>query len=152
LVKAFTKALYCLIIAIGIIIPTDLIAEEGVTYSLQVAALAPNAGGQQAYALRRSTDEDEWFLFSNNYLETGKFPLTGAGYNWRFPICDQDCFWQFYVEVGGGISTAGPMAEVIWGMNFLWVTRLDIGTHFYLTQNRLITWSYPLWAGISVPL
>jgi hypothetical protein len=152
LVRAWAKALRLFVIAVLATAPVSLRAAEDITYSLQVAALAPNAGGQQVYALRRATDKNEWFLFSNSYLETGKYPLTGVGYNWRFPICDQECFWQFYVEVGGGISTAGPMAEIIWGMNLLWVTRLDIGTHFYVTQNRIITWSYPLWAGISVPL
>jgi hypothetical protein len=49
-----------------------------VTYSLQVLALAPNAGGQNAYALRRATDSSEYALFYNNYLGAGNFPLIGA--------------------------------------------------------------------------
>lgn len=123
-----------------------------VTYSLQVLALAPNAGGQNAYALRRATDEEEMFAFYNNYLGAGEYSLIGLGYDWRFPICDQSCFWQFYFEAGGGVSTAGPFAELLWGTNIFWVARLDISTHFYLTSKRVIGWSYPLWVGISMPL
>ena len=122
------------------------------TYSLQALAFAPNAGGQQAYALRRATDKSEWALFANTYLQTGGGPLLGGGYDLRMPVCDQSCFWQFYAQIGGGLSTVGPYVEVLWGTNLFWIMRLDIATHFYVTASRAIFWSYPLWAGLSLPL
>ena len=144
---AFILGLFLALIAMPV-----FAANDAVTYSLQIGALAPNAGGQTAYALRRATDEDEWFLFQNQYLSAGPLPLIGVGYDRRFPICDQSCFWQFYVQVGGGVSTAGPMVEILWGTNLFWLLRIDVGTHFYVTKERVITWSYPLWTGISLPL
>lgn len=123
-----------------------------VTYSAQFAAFAPNAGGQTAFSARRATDNHEWSLFANNYLTTGAVPLTGITYDLRFPICDQHCFWQFYVQTGVGISTAGPMVELLWGTILLWTMRLDFTTQMYVIPNRMIIWSYPLWVGISIPL
>ncbi len=122
-----------------------------VTYSLQAIAYAPNAGGQEAYALRRATDDNEWTLFVNRALYAGDYPLTGATYAWRFPVCDQSCFWQFYVQAGAGLSTAGPILEVLWGTTLLWTMRVDVATQMFFQTNRMITWSYPLWVGISMP-
>ena len=122
------------------------------TYSLQLHALAPNAGGQEAYALRRATNSWELELFVNTYLRTGEYPLAGIIYNKRFAICDDSCFWQFYVQAGAGLSTAGPIIEFLWGTNFLWIIRLDIATQVLANPNRLIFWSYPLWIGFSLPL
>ena len=126
--------------------------DKHTTYSLQALAFAPNAGGQQAYALRRATDKSEWTLFANYYLQTAGGPLMGGGYDLRMPVCDQRCFWQFYAQIGGGVSTIGPYVEVLWGTNLFWILRLDIATHFYITAARAIFWSYPLWAGLSLPL
>ncbi len=126
-------------------------ANKMATYSLQVAAFAPNAGGQEAYALRRATDKVEWSVFVNRYLYAGDYPLMGATYDWRFPICDQSCFWQFYIQAGVGLSTTGPVLEVLWGTTLLWVARVDIATQMFFQSNRLISWSYPLWIGVSIP-
>jgi hypothetical protein len=123
-----------------------------VTYSAQFLAYAPNAGGQQAYSLRRADDKGEWSVFANTYLMTGAFPLSGMTYNWRFPICNQSCFWQFFVEAGAGVSTAGPMVEVVWGSILLWSLRVDLSTQAFLIPQRVILWSYPFWMGVSLPL
>jgi hypothetical protein len=131
----------------------------------QTLALAPNAGGQQAYALRLGTDRWEAGAFSNLYLSAGSLPLSGAVYDLRLPICDHTCFWQFFVQAGGGLSNAGPLAELTWGtmipllpiwlpvprFNYVPALRLDITTHMIVIRQRIVTWSYPLWVGLSVP-
>ncbi len=126
--------------------------DKRVTYSLQAMALAPNAGGQMAFALRRGTNENELSAFANTYLYAGDYPLLGAIYAWRFPIVNDEWFWQFYVQLGAGISTAGPVAEILWGTIMLWTVRVDIATHVLFIPNRVILWSYPVWVGISIPL
>lgn len=120
--------------------------------SFQTSAMAPNAGGQNAFALRRGSNDEEWSVFSNQYLRTGDYPLSGLVYAKRFPICGTHCFWQFYVQTGIGISSAGPLFEVTWGTNLLWLARIDFATQAFVTTDRLIFWSYPLWLGISLPL
>ena len=120
------------------------------SYSLQVQAFAPNAGGQEAYALRMANDEREWSIFANRYLYAGSFPMVGALYSRRFPLCGQSCIWDFYAQAGLGVSSAGPLAEVLWGTNLFWILRLDFSTHLIM-QKRLIVWGYPLWVGISIP-
>ncbi len=125
------------------------------TVSAQGVALAPNAGGQEAYSLRLATNSWEVGAFSNQYIVTGKYPLTGAFYDRRFPICDDTCWWQFFVQTGGGLSTGGPFAQITWGtivpsIRFVPALRLDISTQMIFIRYRGVTWSYPLWAGISV--
>lgn len=124
--------------------------------SLQGMALAPNAGGQESYSIRYFNEKQniEYGLFSTNYLVTdGGFPLTGFGGTYRWNICGEDCFAQAYILTGGGISQIGPYAELTWGTIMSWVTRIDITTQLYFSysEQRVITWSYPLWVGVSVP-
>ena len=140
-------------------------AEKNWTATFQVGAFAPNAGGQDAYGLRVHRDNREYTLFSNSYLMAGAYPLTGAIYSWRFPICDETCWWQFFAQIGAGVSTAGPLAEIVWGSQIplapLWLPRsapkylpslrFDVTTHMIAVPYRLVLWSYPLWLGISVP-
>jgi len=139
-------------------------ADDRTTVTTQFLALAPNAGGQDAYSLRVARDSWEAGVFSNQYLLAGDKPLTGAVLDWRFPICDTDCFWQFFVQGGGGMSNGGPVAEITWGSiipiaplwlptsapKYLPAIRLDITTQFVFVRYRAVTWSYPLWAGVSI--
>ncbi len=139
-------------------------ADRKYTVSAQALALAPNAGGQEAYTLRLATNEWEGGVFSNQYILAGDKPLTGAFYDLRFPICDDSCFWQFFVQTGAGLSNGGPLAQITWGTVIpllpIWLPfsapryvpslRLDITTQMIFIRYRAVTWSYPLWAGISV--
>ena len=123
------------------------------TLSFQYKAMTPNAGGQQAYSLRLSEDDNyEWSIFSNQFLQTGAYPLTGLVYDWRFSICPRHCFVRSFVQIGGGVSSAGPMVEILWNITPLWLMRIDFVTHFYFAQLKPIFWNYPLWLGVSVPL
>jgi hypothetical protein len=138
---------------------------ERYTATAQVGAFAPNAGGQEAYTMRLSTNRWEAGVFSNQYLLAGDHPLTGAFYDWRFPICDDSCFWQFFVQAGGGVSTGGPIAQATWGTvipllpiwlprrapSYVPALRLDMTTQMIFIRYRGVTWSYPLWVGISIP-
>ena len=85
------------------------------TVTGQYMALAPNAGGQQAYALRLGTNDWEGGAFSNQYILAGDKPFTGVFYDFRFPICDDSCWWQFFAQTGGGFSNGGPFAQITWG-------------------------------------
>ncbi len=139
-------------------------ADDRTTVTGQFLALAPNAGGQEAYSLRVARDSWEAGVFSNQYLLAGDKPLTGAVIDYRLPICDTSCFWQFFVQGGGGISNGGPVAEITWGSIIpllpLWLPtsapryvpalRLDITTQFVFVRYRAVTWSYPLWVGVSI--
>ena len=134
------------------------------TVTGQFISLAPNAGGQNAYALRLATNEWEISGFSNLGISINGRALTGATYDWRFPICDDSCWWQFFVQTGVGASNGGPLAELTWGSvlplvpiwlpftapRYLPALRLDMTTQIIATRWRAVTWSYPLWAGISV--
>ncbi len=122
-----------------------------VSYTGEWQAFAPNAGGQKAYALRRGTNDSEWSLFLNEFLTTGNTPLIGGLYGLRFNVCDQSCFWQFFVTTSAGISTGGPTIDVSWSTVVLWIARLDFSTQIFFTRNRIVTWSYPLWMGVSIP-
>ena len=124
---------------------------EHASYHILARALTGNSGGQDAISLRRSTDTNEISLFMNRYLIAGDKPLVGGNYSVRFPVCGQRCFWQFYTQLGIGLSTAGPMAEVLWGSVFLWMVRIDIATHVFVTEERPVLWHYPFWFGISFP-
>jgi len=140
-------------------------AEENSHLSAKAIAFAPNAGGQEAYTLAYENKNREYFLFANKSLSAGEKPLIGGGYSFRFPICDENCFWQFYVQLGGGLSTGGPFGEVLWGAMIpivpIWLPmkapkyvpnlRIDFANQFYASKHRAITWSYPLWLGISIP-
>lgn len=123
-------------------------ADNVSTYSLQAVAFTPNAGGQKAYSLRRLRGNQEWSLFANTYLMAGGQPLVGVSWDYRFSTCER-CVWQFYTQVGVGLSTGGPLVEVIWGTIFLWTARLDFATQMFATYKRAVVWSYPLWAGVS---
>lgn len=129
---------------------TPLFGKDGAVYSLQGMALAPNAGGQQAIALRRATAKSEWTVFANEYLRAGNQPLVGALYGLRFPVMGRSRGLQMIFETGVGVSSVGPMVELLWGTTLLWSVRLDVATHLYLAKERAILWSYPLWIGVSV--
>lgn len=127
-------------------------ADEDSATSLQVKAFAANAGGQDVYALRRTQGVHEFGFMLNESLLAGGKPLVGAMYDYRFDLCGLLCPVNAYLAFGAGISTAGPFIEVTWGMGLFWLTRLDFSSHIYLSQDRFVVWSYPLWFGISVPL
>lgn len=134
------------------------------TVSASMNALAANAGGQEAYALRIHHDDAEYHVFANRSLSVGGKPLVGAGYDLRFNLCE-DCFWRVFIQGGAGLSNAGPYVELDWGMAIpivpLWLPthpprylpqlRIDFATHLIFSQLRPNTWSYPLWLGIAVP-
>ncbi len=125
----------------------------GYTVSAQGLALAPNAGGQRAWSLRLAeNDQVEYSLFVNEYLVTGSVPLTGVSYGWRYSLCGRICPLRMFAQLGAGVSTAGPVVEVIWSVTPLWLLRVDIATHFYFLTDRAILWSYPFWLGVSVPI
>lgn len=134
------------------------------TLTVQGLALAPNAGGQQAYRIEGFHNRHAVYGFNNRSLLVGKMTLFGAGYAYRLPICDESCFWQFFVQLGGGASNAGAYGDVTWGAQIplvpLWLPvpqpkyipalRIDISSHLFATRSRILTWSYPLWVGLSL--
>lgn len=140
-------------------------SDNPLNLSLSSGAFAANAGGQEAYALRAHQGTGEGHVYINRSLTVGNLPLGGAGYDFRFNACDE-CFWKFFVQTGGGLSNAGIYAELLWGMTVpllpIWLPmnppryvphlRLDFATHLIFGQLRPITWSYPLWLGIGIPL
>lgn len=130
----------------------QLLAKDDYTLSLQYRAMTANAGGQQAYALRLSHDDKgEFLLFSNFFLLTGTWPLTGFAYDRRFVICSRSCFVRSFFQIGIGATTAGPLVELLWNITPFWLFRIDVVTHFYFSQIKPIFWNYPLWIGFSVP-
>ncbi len=145
---------YFLMLVIGLLLghTSPAWAAKKASYSLQFHALAPNAGGQRAYALRRATDDREWSVFANEYLRAGDYPLFGGMYSFRYPICGQECLVQVYAQTGIGVTSVGPGAELLWGMNLFWTVRLDVASQFYITKDRVVVWSYPLWIGLSISL
>ena len=129
---------------------------EASSVSVQGMALAPNAGGQESYSIKyfHEAHNIEYSVFSTTYLVTeGNVPLSGVTGAYRLPICDESCFAQAFLLTGGGVSQIGPYAELTWGTILGWVTRIDITSQLYysFSEQRIITWSYPLWVGISVP-
>jgi hypothetical protein len=132
--------------------------------SAHVKALAPNAGGQDAYRLEWYHSRNAVYGFQNRSLLVGSQNLMGAGYDYRLPVCDSSCFWQFFAQVGGGVTNAGAFAEISWGTIIpllpIWLPlsspkyipglRIDITSQFFTTRQRVILWSYPIWAGITV--
>ena len=122
------------------------------TYTLQLKAHTSNAGGQQVYGVRRGNDTHEISGFYNQFLLSGGKPIWGGTYHWRFPICGIECFWQFYAQAGIGLSTGGPILEFTWSTTAFWVARIDFATQIFVTRTRLVSWSNPLWIGVSVPL
>ena len=122
------------------------------TISLHYKSWTSNAGGQVAYSLKWAhNDEWEWNLFSNQFLITGDFPLTGLTYGLRFPVCKRSCFISMFGQAGIGLSSAGPVVEFLWSLKPLWLFRIDMVTHLYFSQPQPIVWSYPFWLGMSVP-
>jgi hypothetical protein len=111
--------------------------------SFQYIAFAANAGGQNAYALSWAPDSSQEFnLFTNQYLITGKYPLTGLVYNRRHNLLPEYYPFKSFVQGGVGMSTAGPLAALTWNFTALMVVRIDITTHIY----------FPQWLGITVPI
>jgi hypothetical protein len=133
------------------------------TISAQAISLAPNAGGQVAYAVRYAKPQWEAGIFRNNYLLAGDAPLTGGTLSWHLPMCGSDCWWQVHTNLGLGFATTGPIAEISWSAllpllpiwlptgapRFLPLLRVDLTTQFLFFEQRHITWSYPLWAGLA---
>lgn len=160
--RAFIAFLLAIVAAFS---PRALAADKRYALTVQGKALAPNAGGQDAYTVRVGTNTWEVGGFVNQYVTAGGVPLIGATYDWRLPICDDSCWVQAFAEAGGGISTGGPIAEITWGTMIpllpIWLPtrappfvpqlRLDFTSQFIFVRYRAVTWSYPLWAGISVP-
>lgn len=141
-------------------------AEKAVNVSLQYAAFAPNAGGQVAYGIRGLRNNREIAIFQNQYLTAGGQPLLGVLYAWRFPICDESCMVHLHTQVGIGLTSAGPLVEFLWGTEipilplglnggtipYVPMLRVDVASHWMATHSRLITWSYPFWVGVTLPL
>ena len=121
--------------------------------TIQYLSLAPNAGGQNSYALRLGLDQDkrELGFFANQYLNAGGLPLIGVIYSIRFPLCQHSCLVRSVFQLGGGFSSAGPMVEFLWSTIPLWFFRIDIATHVYATTTLPILWNYPLWLGLTLP-
>jgi hypothetical protein len=132
--------------------------------SFSQGALAANAGGQDAMAVRVHHEGRELHGYINPSLSTGGRPLVGAGYGIRFDACS-DCFWKAFVQSGLGLSTAGPYLELDWGLAVpiipIWLPRdpfryvpqlrIDFATHLIFSNVRPSVWSYPLWLGFSIP-
>jgi hypothetical protein len=152
-------------LALLIAAPAQSATSDRYQVAAQGVALAPNAGGQQAYSLKLAHGDWEAGAFSNQYVTAGSYPLSGGTFDWRFPVCDDQCFWQFFAQAGAGVSTGGPLAEITWGAVIplipLWLPtrappylpalRIDITTQLIFVRWRAVTWSYPLWVGLSVP-
>ena len=133
-------------------VTTELsLASESYQTAFMSMATAPNAGGQTAYAIRRGYEDGEWSVFSNQYLKAGDYPLSGALYSARYTICGKSCPVQFFGQAGLGLTTAGPLLEILWSVHLIWLARLDFASHFYLTEKRVVVWNYPFWVGVSFP-
>jgi hypothetical protein len=121
--------------------------------SFQYIALTGNAGGQNAYALSLAQNNTREFgLFVNQHLSTGKIPLSGATYSLRYLLSPDYYVLTSFVQLGGGISTAGPLLALTWNITALQVVRIDMTTHIYFPQIRPLIWNYPLWLGITLPV
>jgi hypothetical protein len=121
-------------------------------YSLQGLAYTANAGGQTSVAVRRRAADYEWSLFGNDYLRAGGIPLIGLSWDRRFEMLGPGWPLRPYFQVGPGISTGGPFAELMWGCTIAYVLRIDIATHLIATSKRIVSWNYPFWVGMTVPL
>lgn len=146
---------YIKILSLFVLIPLFPVANAKTslkTYSFLWKAHAANAGGQDIYSIRRADDDHEISLFRNEYLISSGRPLMGATYSLRLPVCDSSCFVQGYTQLGAGLSTAGPLLDITWSVIGLWVARVDFTTQLFLTKTRIMTWSVPLWIGVSLPL
>ena len=129
-----------------------LLADGPYTISAQGIAFTADAGGQSAYSLRFSDSNIwEYSLFLNEYIVVGAFPLVGAVASKRWSLCGSYCPLNLYAQLGVGLSNIGPMVELIWGSTWLWIARIDVASHMYVSRERVITWSLPLWLGLSIP-
>lgn len=152
--------------ASSMLAPSRSIAAGKLTkISLQYMAFAPNAGGQLSLGLRATHGNREFGVFQNHYLTAGDRPLLGGLYAWRFPVCDEACMVHIHLQTGLGMTTAGPMAEFLWGMEipvlplalnggtipYIPMLRLDLASQWLATRSRLIMWSYPFWLGLTLP-
>lgn len=134
--------------------------------AVQTKSLAPNAGGQDIYSLKISKENLEVSIFSNQNITAGNMPFSGATISKRFSICNDQCFWQFFIQLGAGGSNGGPISEMTWGTiipflplwlpfsapKFVPALRIDITTQIAYIRWRAVTWTYPFWVGISVPI
>jgi hypothetical protein len=119
--------------------------------ALQALALAPNAGGQESYSIKYHRGDYEWSLFSTNYLITNGNPLTGLTLARRFDICKSNCWVQGFVQPGFGFTQIGAHFDLTWGTVIGYAVRIDLTTQLYTGHSRLLSWSYPLWVGVSFP-
>jgi hypothetical protein len=161
-ITLFAYVLSCLVCSFSSV----LCAEELDSISFQDRALAPNAGGQTAYSLKLAYGSMEYGAFANEYLRAGDYPLSGITVDYRLALCEKDCWGNFYAQAGVGGSTGGPLASLTWSLQIplvpIWLPmaapkylpqlRVDFTTHFIFVQYRAVTWSYPLWLGITIPL
>lgn len=129
-----------------------VVKEKSTYYSLQALAFTANAGGQTAYALRRRANEFEWSLFANQYLQAGSVPLLGITWDRRFDLASPAWPLKPYLQAGIGACTGGPLLEFMWGFTIGYVVRIDIVTHLIASPMRVVSWNYPLWTGITIPI
>jgi len=120
--------------------------------SVLAQAFTANAGGQTAYAVKRFNTDHEWTFFANTYLLAGGIPLLGGVYSLRHTFISAKYPFQSFTQFGLGASTGGVVAEGTIGMTLLYLLRIDLTSHMIINQNRAISWSYPFWTGVSVPL
>jgi hypothetical protein len=147
--------------------PSLLYAEpERFHLALQSISLAPNAGGQTVYGFKVNRGHWELSLFSNQSIYAGNSPYSGALVHRRFAICGDTCFWQLFIQLGGGASNGGPVTELTWGSvipllpiwlplrapSYIPAIRLDVTTQIVFIRWRAVTWTYPVWVGLSIPL
>ncbi len=115
-------------------------------------AYAPNAGGQQTIAFKATFPNYEATLFQNNALLAGDSPIVGAYVERRFSTCLFGCLFKSHLGLGAGASSGGGFFTITGSFTTAWVARVDISTHLFPSENRIIQWSYPLWLGFSIPL
>jgi len=144
---------------------SSAMAAEVTNISYLHAALAPNAGGQDSHSLKLLNGDIEYSIFVNEYIRAGGYPLSGAVMEWVSPICEKECWGNLFLQYGGGASLGGPVAHLTWSAQFpllpLWLPvsaprfvpqlRIDFTSQFILLKHRAISWSYPLWLGLSIP-
>jgi hypothetical protein len=123
---------------------------EGISFLNK--AFAPNVNGQDAYSLKLTYSTQEFGVFANSDLQAGSSSLVGASWLRRFSLCTAACSFSHAILLGGGISSAGPLFEISWSFQLLWLLRVDFTTHYFVSTTRLVNWSYPLWLGLTIPL
>lgn len=149
-----------------VISASPLRAGEVKNVSYLHAAFAPNAGGQESHSLKLLYDNVEYSIFVNEYIRAGEYPLSGVTMEWVSPICDKECWGNLFLQYGVGASMGGPIANLTWSFQLpilpIWLPmsapkyvpqiRLDFTSQFIFVRYRAVSWSYPLWLGLSIPL